>query len=345
LSQKITLSKRIIKRNQIEILSMAEGFLNSSILFALLKLKIFESLDMGIKSVQELAEELHVRPETLGRLLNAGVVLKLIESNDGINFDMTPICRTVLSPSAGEHYLGDWINNLDFSRIAMLKLDEAVLNSRPTIDPSMHLGGEDKEHLKNFTLAMHNYASLRGEELADFLDTTGCKTMLDLGCGPGTYALQLGMRNPNLELFLLDHPVVLETAKEIKKRYPLMNEIHYLPLNAMEDNIPGSYDLILVSNTLHGMGENASRLLIERLYSSINPGGSLVIQAQYLRDDRLGGRWPIMLDLMMLCVSENGRNHTQKETRLWLEEAGFVDIKFCPMTLLNTNSFLRGYKA
>jgi hypothetical protein len=64
-----------------------------------------------------------------------------------------------------------------------------------------------------------------------------------------------------------------------------------------------------------------------------------------LRDDRLGGRWPIFLDLIQLCVTENGRNHAPAETRQWLEDAGFRNIEFCGMTLLNTNSYLRGYKS
>jgi SAM-dependent methyltransferase len=276
--------------------------------------------------------------------LNAGVVLKLLESRDGINFSIAPACRTVLSPSAGEHYLGDWVRSLDYFCAPLLKLDEAVLHSGPTVEPSKHLGG-DRESTRSFTLSMHNYASLRGKELADFLDTAGCRSLLDLGCGPGTYAFHLGMRNPGLELHLADHPVVLETAKEVQARYPLKNDVHYLPLDALKDDIPGSYDMILVSNMLHGLGENASRALLKRLYNSVNRGGSLVVQAQYLRDDRLGGRWPVFLDIIQLCVTEHGRNHSPGETKRWLEEAGFRDIEYCAMTLLNTNSFLRGYKA
>ncbi len=168
--------------------------------------------------------------------------------------------------------------------------------------------------------------------------------MLDLGCGPGTYAFHLGMQNPNLQLYLLDLPGVLEVAKEVRTRYPNKNEVYYLPLDAVKDEIPGSYDIILVSNTLHMLGEQASRNLTKRLYCSINPGGSLVIQAQYMQDNRLGGRWPILLDLIQLCITSEGRNHSIGETSRWLEEAGFRDIEFCPMTLLNTNSFLRGYK-
>jgi SAM-dependent methyltransferase len=343
-SQQAPVSNRTVKRDQIEVLSVAEGFLQSSVLFALLKLRVFESIDRGSKTVQELAAELHARPETLARLLNAGVVLKLLESKDGSSFRVAPACRTVLLPSAGEHYLGDWILNLDHFRVALATLDEAILESQPTIDPSSYVGA-DKKNTREYALAMHNYAALRGKELADFLDTSSCESMLDLGCGPGTYSFHLGMRNPGLRLHLLDFPGILEIAKEVRTRYPLKNEIHYLPQDALKDEIPGSYDIILVSNTLHMLGEQACRELIKRLYTSINPGGSLVIQAQYLDDDRLGGRWPIFLDLIQLCTTSKGRNHSVGETKRWLEEADFRDIEFCSMTLLNTNSFLRGYKA
>jgi SAM-dependent methyltransferase len=336
-------SGQTVKKRQIEVLSLAEGFFQSSILFALLKLKIFERIDTGSKTLHELAAELGARPETLSRLLNAGVVLKLLESKDGLNFSISPACQTVLSPSAGEYYLGDWVRSLNYFCEPLSKLDEAVLNSGPTIEPSAHLGG-DKESTRSFTLSMHNYASLRGKELADFLNTEGCKSLLDLGCGPGTYAFHLGMRNPGLGLYLADHPTVLETTKEVQTKYSLKNDIHYLPLDALKDDIPESYDMILVSNMLHGLGEDASRVLIRRLYKSVNHGGSLVIQAQFLRDDHLGGRWPVFLDLIQLCVTDNGRNHSPGETRRWLEEAGFKNIEFCGMTLLNTNSFLRGFK-
>jgi SAM-dependent methyltransferase len=340
--QDTPVSNQTIKKRQIEVLSMAEGFFQSSILFALLKLKIFEIIDSGSKTLDELAAKSQAKPGTLSRLLNAGVVLKLLESKDGSSYSVAPMCQSVLTPSAGENYLGDWIRSLDYFCAPLAKLDDAVLKG-PTVEPSAHLGG-DKESTRSFALSMHNYASLRGKELAEFLDTTKCKSLLDLGCGPGTYAFHLGIKNPGMELYLADHPLVLETAKEVQARYPLKNAVHYLPLDALKDDIPGAFDMVLVSNMLHGLGEDASRALIKRLHKSVNRGGSLVIQAQYLRDDRLGGRWPIFLDLIQLCVTDHGRNHAPGETRRWLEEAGFRDVEYCSMTLLNTNSFLRGYR-
>jgi len=333
----------MIRKTQIELISVAQAFLQSSVLLALLKLKVFQHMDHGNKTLHELATDLNARPETLSRLLNAGVSLKLLESNDGVNFGIAPKYRAVLSPSGGEYYIGSLISSFHLYQTALLKLDEAVLESRPTIDPSTHIG-RDKESTREFILGFQNYASLLGKELAHFVSTAECRSLLDLGCGPGTYAFHLGMGNPNLELYLLDNHEVLEIAREVQNKYSLENKVYYLPLDAMKDEIPGSYDIVLVSNMLVGLGENESRQLIKRLYGSVNKGGSLIIQAQYLRDDRLGERWPVFLDLMMLCTTPNGRNHSERETRMWLEEAGFRNIESCSMTIFNANSYLRGFK-
>src|SRR3989304_8258057 len=224
MTEDVSRSESFIARTQIEVLSLAEGFFQSSVLFALLKLNIFERIGEGSMTVQELAAQLDARADTLVRLLNAGVVLRLLETTDGLNFSVAPLCRPVLLPSADENYLGNWILNLDYFRLALSRLDDAVLKSQPTVDPSQHLGN-DKDRTREFTFAMHNYASRRGRELAHFLDTTECHTLLDLGCGPGTYAFHLGMRNPGLQLYLLDFPETLEVAKELQTRYPLENKV------------------------------------------------------------------------------------------------------------------------
>ena len=336
-------SDKTIIRSQIEVLSIAESFFQSSALFALVKLRVFELIGEGDKTLHELAAAIGARPETLARLLNAGVALNLLESKDGLSFRVASPGRPVLLPSAGENYLVDWIRNLDYFRLALSRLDEAVLKSGPTIDPATHLGA-DRDRTREFAMAMHNASAARGKELAHFLDTTGVKTFLDLGCGPGTYAFYLGLHNSDLQLYLLDLPGPLEVAKEVQARYSIKNEVHYLPLDAVTDDIPGSYDMILVSNTLHMLGEQASRELIKRLYRSLNQDGSLVIQAQYIRDDLPHQRWPIHVDLIQLCTTARGRNHSVGETKRWLEEAGFVNIEFCSMSTFNTNSFLRGYR-
>ncbi|MCG3119055.1 MAG: 3-hydroxy-5-methyl-1-naphthoate 3-O-methyltransferase [bacterium] len=339
-----TSNRTSIIKDQIQVLTIAEGFYQSSVLFALLKLEIFERLGDDSKTVQALAAEIKARPESLVRLLNAGVVLKLLETEDGTSFRAAPACRSVLLPSAGDNYLGNWIRLQKEFCTAIFRLDEAVLSSEPTADQADYLG-VDPNLTRTYTLAMHNYASLRGKELAHYLDTRGCKTLLDLGCGSGTYAFMLGMRNPDLQLYLMDNAGVLDVAKEIQAKYPLQNEVHYLPFDAVRDDIPGSYDLILASNLLHIFDEATRRRLLARLHEALNPGGSVVIQSQHLQENRLGGRWAVFIDLDLLCTTKHGKNHTMSDSKRWLAEAGFSNIVSSAMSVYGVNSFVRGYKA
>jgi SAM-dependent methyltransferase len=330
-------------RDQMRVLSIAEGFFQSNVLFALLRLHVFEYIGEGEATVMELAEKLGVQTGTLARLLNAGVALKILDSRDGQTFSVGRPFRSVLLPSAGTSYLGDWLLNLEYFRDASARLDEAVLTSSPIAEFLEDARGE-REHTRPFTLAMHNYALLRGRELARYLDTTGCRTLLDVGAGPGTYAFHLAEANPDLQLYLVDVPEVLEVAKEVATSFSISKPVSYLGLDLRVSDIEGAFDIVLVSNTLHMLGEPESRRLLSRLYKHVTSGGSLVIQAQFLNDDRLGPRWPILLDLIQLCITESGRNHTVSETKTWLADAGFTQIEHCPMTLTNTNSFLRAWK-
>src|SRR3972149_7169199 len=157
MAQDTNKSSSTVKKDQLEVLSIAEGFFQSTILFALLRLKVFERIGEETKSLEELAAGLNARPETLTRLLNAGVVLKLLESSDGKHYCIASSCRSVLLPSAGENFLGNWIRNLDSFRLALERLRVARLTSSPTVDPDRYLGG-DKEQTREYELAMHNYA-------------------------------------------------------------------------------------------------------------------------------------------------------------------------------------------
>jgi SAM-dependent methyltransferase len=332
-----------VVRDQMKVLSIAEGFFQSNVLFALLRLHVFEYIGEGEISATELAEKLGVQTGTLARLLNAGVASKILDSRDGRTFSIVGPFRSTLLPSAGTSYLGDWLLNLEYFRDASARLDEAVLTSSPIKEFLEDARGE-REHTRRFTLAMHNYAILRGRELARYLDTTGCQTLLDVGAGPGTYAFHLAEANPDLQLYLIDVPEVLEVAREIATSFSISKPVTYLGLDLRVSDVKGAFDIVLVSNTLHMLGESESRRLLSRLYQHVAPGGSLVIQAQFLDDDRLGPRWPILLDLIQLCITESGRNHTVSETKTWLEDAGFTEIECYPMALTNTNSILRAWK-
>lgn len=60
--------------------------------------------------------------------------------------------------------------------------------------------------------------------------------------------------------------------------------------------------------------------------------------------ERIGDHDKPLDELAAEVGTQAGRNHSVSETRSWMEDAGFSNLQFCPMSLFNENSFLRGYR-
>ena len=326
-----------------QVINAAEGFYQSSVLITLVKLRVIEHIGHGAATADDLAGLIGTRPEPVARLLRAGVALHILDSEDGTTFSVTGPYRFMLVPGTGPMYMGDWVRNLEYFRDAMSHLDAAVRGAAPA---STYLDGANanSEHIHVFAKAMHNGSLMGAYELARHLDTTGARTLLDLGCGPGTYGFALAEANPALRLHAADLPEVLTVTREIEASFRIGAPVTYHGVDLRTDMVDGTFDLVLVSNTLHMLGEENSRALLSTLYSLVNPGGSIVVQANFLDEDRLGPRWPALLDLIQLCITESGRNHTVGETLEWLAEAGFADGHHVALSDDNPGSYVQAWK-
>lgn len=326
-----------------QVINAAEGFYQSSVLITLVKLRVLEHIGHGTATADELAELIGTAPEPVARLLRAGVALHILESDDGATFGVTGPYRFMLVPGTGPMYMGDWVRNLEYFRDAMAHLDAAVQGASPA---STYLDGAsaDSGHIRVFAKAMHNGSLMGAYELARHLDTTGVRTLLDVGCGPGTYGFALAEANPGLRLHAADLPEVLAVTREISASFRLGAPVTYHGVDLRTGMVDGTFDLVLVSNTLHMLGEENSRALLSTLHSHVNPGGSIVVQANFLDENRLGPRWPALLDLIQLCITESGRNHTVSETLEWLTAAGFTNPRHTTLSDDNPGSYVQAWK-
>lgn len=335
--------KTALIRDQYQVLSIAEGFFAAQVVFALVELGVFGAIGDGSLSADEVATATDTDRAAMARLLAGGVVAGVIVAEDGDRFRLPPFCRAVLASEDDAGYLGNWIANMEYLQRSLTGLADAVRSGTRGVDLQGDLS-PDGDKSRSFILAMHDFAALRGIELGRYLDTSAYRSMLDIGCGPGTYSFALGEANPAMALNLMDLPAVLDVAREVQGRFALSNDVRYLPGDARTDAITGQHDLVLLSNFLHMLGPAESRSLIARLFDHVNPGGSVVIQGQFLDDTRTGPRWPVLMDLTLLSMTPHGLNHTAGDAAAWLEEAGYTDIQVEPMSMMNANTFVRGVR-
>ncbi len=329
-------------QNQLSLHSILHGFLGSTVIVALVDLHVFELLSEGALSLNELSRRTGVGEDHLARLLRAAQSLELVECNLQGEYQVPVQLQGLLGQAGREGTMTAWVRFLRSVAGQLFDVADVVRNGPSRLEEDdFCLHGVD---LSAFSQAMHDYACSLGSELVRFLDLSQVDSLLDLGCGSGTYACLLGQSYPQLSLHLIDSPEVLEIARQTVGEFGLSDRVQFHEADVLRDRIPGKYDVILISNVLHLIGRSQAEVLVCRCFDSVQLGGSLVIHGQFLTEGKNRWGWPVMLDLILLAGSLSGQNHTSAEAAAWLARAGFEEIEVEPMSLYNANSFVRGFK-
>jgi SAM-dependent methyltransferase len=336
-----SISLRDIQR-QVTTLQVAERFFDSVVLFALFENGVFSALASGPKQFAELHGTIGGDVESLRATLDAAVALKILSRfPEGYRSDEALL--DCLGRRDSPAYLGEWVTFLHVLATPLLQLGAAIRTGEKHGALFEDMSG-DSEPARRMTAAMDAYARTRGTEIAERLDFSDTRTLLDLGCGPGTYALAILERNPQMKATLLDLAGPISEARRLVAERGMSGRIDFVVQDGMTYAPGGTFDVVLVSNTLHMIGQKGSAELLKHCYGLVSPGGRLIVQAQYLDDSRTAPRWPTLLNLIQRVATPHGRNHAIGETTEWLQAAGFADVKHVRFSAWNVNSCLIGQR-
>jgi 2-polyprenyl-3-methyl-5-hydroxy-6-metoxy-1,4-benzoquinol methylase len=331
-----------LKRWQIQALGLAEGFFESQVLYTVNELGVFDLLAEDPRTVDELASEIPADSEALTRLLNTAVAIGLL-AIDGGRYRNGPLADRVLV-SGRPGYMGNWMRLMSRWMKVWTHLTESVRTGQAAQDPWQHLG-KDPGYTKDFILGMHDYAQLRGSEIVSHLDFGGGLRLLDLGGGPGTYAILFAKRWPDLRVTVFDLPDVVRIAADNAQAAGLNGRVSTEAGNYHADEVGADYDVVFISDVLHQEDPETCRLILQKANRALKPGGRLVVQGMFLNEDRVSPRWPLMHSLLLLMLYGGGRAYTANETIGFMEAAGFTNGRLQRMSLLNVNSLILGDKA
>ncbi|ODS31622.1 MAG: tetracenomycin polyketide synthesis 8-O-methyltransferase [Candidatus Scalindua rubra] len=322
-----------------ETLELGYSFFKSKVLLTATKLDIFNIIgEMGL-SVNDVAAKLNSDEDATEIFLDAIVSLNLLKKKHNQYFN-TENGKEIFIYGK-EMYLGDIIVLQDVMWDAWSRLEESIVTGRPARKPDMFQ--DDKEETRNFIMAMHNTAITTAHILSREIDLSDCKTLIDIGGGPGTYSVFFCKENCNLEVTILDLPGTLEITRELISN---SNVTHRTKLIEGDFNkeIEGRYDAAFLSNIIHGEGEKENIALIKRVYNALNDGGKIIIKDFFLDDNKASPAFPALFSLNMLLFTENGRSYSLQEIKGWLEKAGFRGLTRMNIKLPRSASVLIGKK-
>lgn len=153
------------------------------------------------------------------------------------------------------------------------------------------------------------------------------RNLLDVGGGLGTFSLACCRRFPRLRATLLEHPEVVPLARRAVKKARMADRVRVVGLDISKDPWPIGFDLVLLSNVLHGQGAGENRAALSSVYGSLNPGGRLVLRDVLLNADRTEPEWGALFSVALLVHTPRGRCHALDEVRRWLRQAGFSKVQ------------------
>lgn len=294
-------------------------------LHAGVKLGIFTHLGDGSLTAADLAASLGADAGALDRLLNAITAMGLLVKSER-TFSNTPAALTYLS-QASPSYIGHMILHHQNLVESWAQLDVSVRTGQRVRHRSSGWNPEERE---NFLMGMFNNAMLMAPRVVGAIDLSKCRRLLDLGGGPGTYAIHFCLANPDLTATVFDLSTTRPFAEKTIARFDLSERVAFQDGDYLVDEIAGKFDGAWLSHILHAEGPEGCRTIVRKAVSALETGGRIIVHDFLLDETRDRPLFPALFSLNMLLGTESGRAYTEGEVFDMLAEAGAKDIRRLP---------------
>ena len=290
--------------------------------------QVFDSLEDGAKTPEQVAEKTGASARALRILMNALVGLDLLKKDRQGKYSLTPESAAfLLSKNPGAHagFFGTIAPQL-ISR--WLRLSDIVREGRPIVAVN-----QETEGTEFFSQLVENIIPLSyppAQKLADHLKVSKTKNdirVLDLAAGSGIWGIALAQQSPGLRVTAVDWAGMIPTTKRITQKFGLGDRFNYVEGDILEANFGSGYDIAILGHILHSEGEDRSRQLLAKTFRALKSGGTIAIAEWLVNDARTKPLPSLMFAVQMLVNTEKGDTFSFNEIKNWLEEAGFKKVR------------------
>jgi hypothetical protein len=321
------------------LLSVTSGYWRGCAVQAAVRLKIFTALATGPCNASDVAKAIDSDTRATGLLLDALAAMNLlVKVND--SYENTPFASTFLVDDQ-PGYMGHIILHHHHILDGWAQLDQAVTTGKKV---TRRPYGEEIER-ESFLMGMFNLAMGLAPQIVENFDISGHKKLLDLGGGPGTYAIHFCQANPDLSAVILDRPTTEPFARKTIARFGLSERIDFIGGDFNIDPITGGpYDVAWLSHILHSNSLEQCYACIKKTADALESGGLILIHDFILNDTKDGPEFPALFALNMLLGTNNGRSYSKSEIFVMLEQAGFTELIHHDFHAPNDSSVITGIK-
>jgi ubiquinone/menaquinone biosynthesis C-methylase UbiE len=289
---------------------------------------VFDSLEHGPKTPEQLAEETGASARALRILMNALIGLNLLKKDRQGKYSLTDESAAfLLSKNPGTHagFFGTIAPQI-ISR--WLQLSDIVRQGRPAVAVN-----QETEGTEFFSQLVENIIPMSyppAQKLGDHLKLAKAKNeirVLDLAAGSGIWGIALAQKSPRVRVTAVDWAGMIPTTKRITQKFGVGDRFSFVEGDILKVNFGSGYDVAILGHILHSEGEDRSRQLITKTLHALKSGGTIAIAEWLVNDDRTKPLPSLMFAVQMLVNTEQGDTFSFNEIKNWLEETGFKKVR------------------
>ncbi|MDM8539021.1 methyltransferase, partial [Desulfobacterales bacterium HSG17] len=311
--------------NKGTLLKTSSSYWKSCTIHTGVKLDIFTIIGPHNKSSEEIAKKINGDVRGVSALLNALAAMELLKKTEG-RFSNTDFSKQFLSKDSPD-YTGFIIMHHHHLVPSWAEMSTAVLSGNPN---RSSVSDTDKENEReNFLMGMFNMASGIAPMYSKIIDLSDCTHLLDLGGGPGTYAIYFCLNNPELKAAVFDLPTTRKFAEKTIASFNLSEKIQFKEGSYLDENTDLEqeyYDAAWLSHILHGESPKDAQLIVAKAVKALKPGGKIFIHEFILNNTMDSPLFPALFNMNMLIGTDEGQSYSEAQLQEMLKKCGISNI-------------------
>ena len=290
--------------------------------------KVFDSLESGSKTVDQISKETGASARGLRMLMNALVGLELLKKDRHQKYSLTPESAAFLVSNKPGALAGFFRLNVTQLVSKWLQLGDVVRTGRPA--QAVNQEGEGTEFFSGLVENIIPMSYATAQTLADHLKLAKAKNevrVLDLAAGSGIWGIVLAQASARVRVTAVDWAGMIPTTKRITQKFGVGARFKFIEGDLLEADFGSGYDIATLGHILHSEGEERSRQLLKKTFRALKSGGTIAIAEWLVNDERTQPLPPLMFAVQMLVNTEKGDTFSFNEIKSWLEEASFKKVR------------------
>ena len=257
------------------------GFVYSQILFACVRLKLFDLLAAGPLTAEQIASTLKLPPDSTDRLLEAAVSLRLVEKRTGGRFGLGALGAAMVgNPAVGamvEHHSLLYADLHDPVSLLRKERRETELSHYWAYAAAEQPAGLPDARSVDYSNLMGNSSPLVADELLDAYPLHKHRCLLDIGGGDGSFLIAATRRYDHLQAMLFDLPPVAIRATRRFGGLGIEQRVRAFGGDFLKDPLPSGADVISLIRVVHDHGDLAAASLLAAAYQALPAKGVLLL--------------------------------------------------------------------